>query len=641
MKLLALTVPLHADEILTSYCSRTAAVNGIPSMSAFARHMGFDLTGVANGRHSDIRILADAVGLKWEQLERAVVRTNDTHAFVRNQTFARHHFRRHRLRFCPHCVVEDETTRKGRRQGRAYARLNWSITFIRTCPVHRSRLITSEKLGLKAIHDFVVRLGWERSNMPEHLLASKPQEPTKLEQYVTDRLLGRRGNDFMDAMPLYAAAQTSEWVGATMTRGLDFKPDRLSEAEWYEAGKQGFDVMADGEDGLRRFLEDLCSKCTSNQRHSGKAMGRFYGLLRHHKRDPAYAKVRQIVHQAAADRLPLGPGDDVFGAITARRWHTVSTAARLHGQTPRSVATKFRAAGLLPYSANRRGDRSVLVDARKADDLLVAANRAVSSAEAQRMLGMAVYHFSAIVEEGFLTPVMTTKDARKKGAVPYFAVEEIVALKGKLAKLATMSDPAGGLVEIPKATRSAKCGARDFVRLLLKGELKNVARANKKDGYRDMLVDPAEIRQALLTVGPGTVLLPIPQVRKTLTVQASCVRALIDYGQLPVTTSARRMHSSRSRYVCQTDLSAFGSAYVSIGELVASLGRNARWIVRRLTEFGVQPAFDRDLIGTRFFRRPEVALHLEELSKTRPAHAAATEAKERHDEKTVDFPAPA
>lgn len=490
MKPLSITVPLHTDEIITSYCSRIAAANGIPSARVFANDMTLDFTGLANGKPAAVQRLAELVRLTPSQIEHAVVVTDQKHAHVSGQTFSRPHFRRHRLRFCPHCIMEDEAANFGRRQSRAYGRMNWLITFIRTCPVHRARLITSIKTSTIAVHDFVVRLGWERPNMSEHLLASSRQEPTKLERYVSNRLLGKEsGMRLLDSMPLYAAAQTAEWVGATMTQGVDFMPDSLSEMDWQEAAKAGFEVLADGKAGVRRFLEDLCAKYTTNPgvRQGGKVLGRFYALLKWQRRDPAYDPIREIVHSVAAECLPLGPGDDVFGSITRRKWHTVITAARQHRQSPGSIATKFRAAGLLPYNGTPYRNRRVLVDAREADELLVAAESAISSAAASRMLNLDTVQLFAIIREGLLTPIMSTKDTGKGGVVPFFLPEQVVELRRTIENLVTLRKPTPELVPISGACRPAKCTLREFFSMLFEGKLKNVACDTSKPGCSTLL----------------------------------------------------------------------------------------------------------------------------------------------------------
>ncbi len=616
MKPLSITVPLHADEILTSYCSRTAAANGLPNVRAFTGDMSLDFTELANGEPSAVKRLAELVGLIPDQMKHAVVVSDDMQVHVGGQTFSHYHFHRRRLRFCPHCVMEDET-RRGRRRGRAYGRMNWTISFIRTCPVHRSRLITSIRADAIAVQDFVVRLGWERPCMSEHLLASSRQEQTKLELYVIDRLHGKEsGMRLLDSMPLYAAAQTAEWVGATMTQGYHFKPDSLSETDWQEAATNGFDVLAAEEAGVRRFVEDLCAKYTTNPgfRRGGNVLGRFYSLLKW-QRDTAYDPIRKIVHTVAADRLPVGPGDDVFGPITERKWHTVVTAAKLHRQTPGSVATKFRAAGLLPHNGTPYGDRRVIVDARKADELLATARSAMSSAAASRMLNVTTVQLFSIMRQGLLTPIMATKDTGKAGVVPFFVPEQVMQLRSKMESLVVLREPTPEMGPISGICPTVKCTLKDFIPMLFGGKLKNVAYDCSKRGYRALLVDPVEVRRVLLATGQDAELIPVSRAYKRMPVTGACVLALVRHGYLRTTTPIRRTRLPDARYISPDDIVEFRSTHMTLTELTNAIGIRLKWIERRLYALGVGPSFDPDLIGAVFYRRSDVEPLYDELRK--------------------------
>ncbi|WP_164827488.1 TniQ family protein [Sinorhizobium meliloti] len=531
MSRLSLTVPLHSDETLTSYCSRTAAANGLPSATVFATHLGFSFRRLANGNPADVNTFGEAVGLQYDNLRHALIVRDNMQLTIAGESVPQMHLQRQRLRFCPHCILEDETTRAGRSRARAYARLNWSVTFIRTCPIHRTKLVTSDKTSFNAVHDFVVRLQWERPKMAAHLLNSKAQETTKFEAYIADRLVGRAsGLELLDEMPLYAAAQMTEWVGAAAIHGPRFKLEDITAEQWHEAGKEGFEIMSHGEAGFRSFLEPLCTNYSTGQGSVGPraVFGRIYSTLKTRQNDPAYDRVREIVREVAVDRLPYGPGDDVFGPISSRKWHTFITAARAHQLTCAQVQTLFRAQGLLPRSSRDRQTR-ILVDAQEAEKLLADTKDSVSSAEARRILNVSAIHFWQIVKGGYLRPLLAIKKGGNCGAVPFFTRMELERFRDDLRKRITVQEASPWLAPIERASRKAHRPTKDVIGLLLEGKLKTVACSGSEHGYAALLVDPAEIRRKIQRKKRDTDRMTAGAIARELNAKTGTVAALVDH----------------------------------------------------------------------------------------------------------------
>ncbi|RVK42994.1 TniQ family protein [Sinorhizobium meliloti] len=309
MTRLSLTVPLHSGETLASFCSRTAARNGLPSARVFAAHLGFSFNGLSAGKRQDVERFAQAVGRFPESLGPALVQSDGIHVAVAGEKLPRTYLQRNRLRFCPHCVQEDEASGAGRAGTRAYGRMAWLVSLIRTCPIHHTKLLTSARSRPEALDDFFVRLGWELLLMPEHLRKSVPQQPTGLETYVVDRLNGDRTHmPFLDDLPMYAAGQLSEWVGAVLMFGVDFKPNEMTEDNWREAGGEGFGALSEGEHGFRQFLKSLHPKCSSGRLGSAdpsSVYGQLYTSLMLCSGDAAFDRIRAIVREVSLEHLPL------------------------------------------------------------------------------------------------------------------------------------------------------------------------------------------------------------------------------------------------------------------------------------------------------------------------------------------------
>ncbi|WDZ81362.1 TniQ family protein (plasmid) [Ensifer adhaerens] len=492
-------MPLHSDETIASYCSRTAAVNGLPKAAVFASHLGFSFRGLANGNRADVDTFADAVGLSYDELRHALMVTDGTRLWIGGECVPRTQLQRQRLRFCPHCVVEDETIGTGRRGTRAYARVNWSVSAIRTCLLHRTKLVTSEKTSRSAVYDFTARLNWERPTMQAHVEDAEAQEPSRLEHYVAGRLVGAASaGALLDVMPLYAAIKTTEWVGAAALFGTKISFEEVTDAQWHQAGKAGFDIMCEGESSVRSFFASLCSDYFSNRvsMHPAAVFGKLYRLLKSRESDPGFECVRQICREVAVTQLPYGPGDEVFAPVLERNWHTVGTAAKAHGLAVPEVRTLFRAGGLLPSIPGERQKRT-LVEAHIADKLLEDARNALSFGQARELLGMNIEDFRAMIDLGCLKPLLTIRDGGHM--IPYFARTELGRFQSDLRDRVTMESFSPGMTSIGDAARRARCTVKDVIKLLFDRKLQKVGLNERAPGFAGLLVDAAEVLERTRT----------------------------------------------------------------------------------------------------------------------------------------------
>ncbi|KNY32936.1 MULTISPECIES: TniQ family protein [unclassified Agrobacterium] len=213
MSRLAELLPFHAGyETVASYFSRLAAACGYENARAFAFHLQLQFQGIVAGREKDLETFAAVLDMPKSSLSAGVILGDKYIYQISGQVLSRHEMQRLRFRFCPFCVSEDEHRCGGRRGFRAYGRLHWHVSAIRTCKRHGVRLVSSAELARSPFqHDFAANLAAESSKIPRSMASAEAAEPDNLQTYVEKRLKGvMGGTDWLDSLPLYVAIRLCE-----------------------------------------------------------------------------------------------------------------------------------------------------------------------------------------------------------------------------------------------------------------------------------------------------------------------------------------------------------------------------------------------------------------------------------------------
>ncbi|SDA61508.1 hypothetical protein [Sinorhizobium sp. NFACC03] len=223
--------------------------------------------------------------------------------------------------------------------------------------------------------------------------------------------------------------------------------------------------------------------------HPATVFGKLYRVVKSRERDPGFESIRDIFRDEAINRLPCGSGDEVFGPVSERKWHSVSTAAKTHGLKMTEVRTLFRAGGLLPM---KPGDdqKYALVEASSADALLENVKSALSFGQARDCLHMNIEHLRAVIDLGWLKPLLSLRDGGH--VVPYFTRIELERFQTELRDRVTVDLVSPRMTSIGDAAKRAGCTVKDVINLLFEGKLVTV-------GWRceALLVDAAEVGEKI------------------------------------------------------------------------------------------------------------------------------------------------
>lgn len=598
-------LPFHAgEETVASFASRLSAACGYRHPRSFGADLGFDFQALAVGNETAVATFASLLDRRKEDLLSGVVRSSDDRMnTLRGESLTRKLVQRQRLRFCPHCVREDEVRREGRRGFRAFGRLEWLVTAVRVCSDHGTSLITCDHLPVPMFaHDFVTNLAEEAGRMGGHLASAYEMPVDALQLYVEARLRGReRLDNWLDRLPLYVVVRVAEAVGAMDRHGVSFKQSGIGEVEWSACAGHGYEILAN-RDGFVGFLR---SRTRSFHERSGDAggravFGRLYENLAHDTADSAFDPIRDIIKDVAMCTLPLGPGDDFFGPVSERRLHSVQSASREFDIHPKRLRKLLLNSGVIDVPTAAGTYERIVVDAATMESFCTEAKATLGVPEAKERLGLTRIWFEELVSGGELSPIGKASDAVETSieVERRFAVANVYGLLSRLQSVVT-ADFAEGMSDISSVARQANCTFREILDLLLGGSLKLVATASSPATFDAIRLDPEELKSRTRLQDHGC--LNLQTVSRELPASTSIVKALVIEGYLP-SKQVRNPEKRAMQTVVEPEvLEAFKSEYAALGNLATKLGTRTWSLKREFEEAGIYPLFE--AAGAPYYRR--------------------------------------
>lgn len=588
------------EETVASYASRLSAACGYRHARSFGADLGFRFQALAVGADEAVAKFAEVLDLPVRDFLPGVVRSDDRMNFMRGEALTRTLVQRQRLRYCPHCVQEDEETREGRRGFRAFGRVEWLVLPIRTCSIHYVRLITADHEPVPMFtHDFAGNLAVEAENMKKHTQGASLIKPDALQRYVERRIRGESTPTWLDTLPLYVVARVAEAVGAMAWHGIRFKKADIDEEEWSACAGDGYQIMVESEQSFRDFLQTLLRRFFDRRGDTGgrALLGRLYEMLAHETADPAFDPIREIMKDEAISSLPLGPGDEFFGFVTERRLHSVQSAAAQFDIHPKRLRKLLINKGMVAEGNAGFTMERMLVDAETMERFALQAKASMDVPEAREHLGVSRPAFEVLIEHGFLKP-------HGRGSAHAVDRRCLVADLDDLLSRLESSITCGAtdeMVDITSAGRRANCSLQEIFSLLLDRRLDRVAGVGERITFSAIRVDPAEVKEK--TRLPEHSCYSLRNLERLLPAKSSVVKALVADGHLPSITVRNPAKRSLQRVVEPEALDRFRREFASLGNLARQYKTRTWSLERRLKEKGVAPIFNAG--GFPFYRRRE------------------------------------
>jgi hypothetical protein len=604
MQKLALTVAHGTGETPSSFASRVAARNFI-SARELSRDFELSFQKIVDGDRGAIQRLAELAGADVGTLmSNAIVKTGTTFE-LRGQQISKPLIRRARVHVCPVCIQEDIAA-SGLPPGlAAFGRLEWAIASIRTCARHSVALVeVRDDLKPGELHDFTRNIADTLPSIGRMADKAQRRPASGLETYLLGRIEGCSDCQWLDSLAFFAAAWTTEIVGAVAAFGKRVNMDTLSEDDRYKAGTAGFEIVKDGMDGLERFMSKLKREHVPKKDGSADGpqatFGKLHMTFAQGLVDPGYDPVRAVMAEHILDNFPLGPGDELFGKpVEVRRFHSVRTAALTYKMHPKRLRKLIDAQGLLPDPTIK--DRDVLFDADIADRLFKREADSLSMKEVEKYINaprpMAQILFQAGLIRRHVTGIGRMNEVFFKSELDEF-------LERLFQKAETVPESAPGLCDVATAAKRTNASTADYVRLVLEDRLAWVGRKAGTEGVLALLVNLEEARP-LIRLPELSGLVPADAI-KELRVSDPVIRSLLKVGALKTIVERHPIKRNPQVVIPHEEIERFKMEFASLFLLARERGKHMPVLLRELQALGIQPAAELKGVGATFFRRSDL-----------------------------------
>jgi hypothetical protein len=431
-----------------------------------------------------------------------------------------------------------------------------------------------------------------------------PRPTSGLEEYLLSRVEGRAGFPWLDSLPFFAAAWTTEVVGAVSEFGPRVNLDLLTEGDMYKAGAAGFEITKAGAAGIGDFMSKLKRENVSKKGVSASGLQATYGKLymsfSQGLPDAGYDPDRAAIGAHILANFALGPEDELFGKLVAtRRFHSIRTASETYGLHPKRLRKLIEAEGLLPDPAVK--DRDVIFDANVADRLFKREDDSITLKQVEKYLNAPRPAPKLLLDAGLIHRHSVGSDALNE----VFLKSELDRFMAALFRKAqTVADMRQGTCDVTTAAHRANCSMVEIVRLVLDDRLTWVGRQAGVEGLPAILVDLQEIRT--LTRLPDLCGMTPAEAVSALRVNSKVLAGLLKVGAFKTVVQRHPIKRNPRVIIPHEEIAQFKEGFVSLFTLARESGKHMPVLLRELVALGIEPAPELVGVGATFFRRREL-----------------------------------
>lgn len=598
-------VPLMEDESLTSFTSRLAHANARTAME-LCQDFGFSFRSVIGGNDEAIAKLSEISGVAESLLDAAAVKhAGKKTVLVAGYPTPYSHYPRSIMKFCPACFAEDDGRHDIRPKVRRYMRKLWYSRAIRTCPIHDQSLVTAGSNGVAdAVHDFCLALDVLRREIGIASRGSVTQKFTPFETYTRTRLLGTLpGNNLLDPLPPFVAADICELAGLVLLNGKQVTMKGLTECDLWSAADAGYELLASGNDGLHRLLGQLYESTSTIRALNGgyQLFGQFYKVIANSRFDPAYDPIKDAIRSYAYENLPLPDNVHLFGNSYNAKYLSYSSLAKQYDLSPIMIRK-------LLHNANRiqiiPGTDAEAVHIANLPWLIELATDLIRGSEAADLIGASPKLFDALEKNGLVRQKIA-RDEESQLARRY-SRKEILALKKAMLSRVNTTDLTG-LISIESVCRSLSIKFGDVLRLIAEGDLGAIALDPSRSGLIALMVVKDEVAAAIAATDstpPPENWMSADELADRLCTNDKAISALLRGGHIK-TTVVRNERNYPMKGAHREDVDVFAKRYVALAECVRRTEKHSQTVATILEHAGVTRVFPRDEMREVFLPRRE------------------------------------
>ncbi|SMQ85901.1 TniQ protein [Devosia lucknowensis] len=604
---------LQARETGLGFASRLAAMNG-RHMVELLQHMGVRTLDVNDGVEDAIRAVAALGDADAKQLITMTPRPSEGEReyHVAGEVLGPLGINRTFFRYCPHCVLEDVHQFEGPLHARPWLRLEWTISHYRACHLHHTELLECKPVRRHSQpYDFSEAMMTLLPNMDRLATTAFASKPSGFDEWIIARIEGARDPDnWLDALPLYVAAQWCEAFGVSLLHPAKVQTSRLTEVEWAAAAEEGFSISRRGATAIDAALQrlTLAEKRTRGIVGPRDTYGYGFHLLQKTVTDPAFEPIRKIVRDHAMQALPWKIGTDMLGVtIEENQVLTVQTASLASGVDRKTMRNVLKRNGLaLQDIEDGLRDHRVVVSTRDIEGTVRKLKGALTAPQTMELLGIDRRQLDAIVEAGGL--------ADASGAPPdhwgqaRYAPEDIELMLVRLMDGAVeVEAPTKRQVGIPRARHVSLASNTEIMRFIFERRLTWKGRLAGQTGFHALLLDVDECIELIrASAPPMDGLLFIELEREIIGFNKNAVPHLVRLKKLDkdeeYSPSARRLVP----VITRASVDEFRRKYVTAGELCQVHGLHHKQVRSILDSVGIKEEFDAKTVKVTFYDRQKV-----------------------------------
>jgi len=520
-----------------------------------------------------------------------------------------------KLAFCPACISADLERRKDCGSAAAAGRSAWVLKPIMTCVQHGLELLVVNEnrpatdWEARKLNDFSRRIQRVLDCIDKQILRAEARPPSSLELHLSACLSGSvpSVNELIDALPFYAIAQASLYLGAFNTVGPLFALINLSDNERRIAGATGFNVLTAGLGAVKANLEQQMDRWPKGKNAATAAafFGTMHTWLTTRSGDSSLEFLRDAIRETMISTRALRRVDKIYGVpVGDRRLQSVHTAAQETGLHPKRLQRVLVKAGVLAQEyAQRRAHLAVFASTAETTGILESIKRCIPKNAAVAYINSTRTQFDVLQRAGLIEPFTKADGVLKNYGFDTKDLDDFIASLFAI----TRDYPSANLPLVPVREAVKRCCASvdKIVRLILDKRLTRVSRLPGISGFQSILVDPIEVVTALeRPVRPG---LSIAEINHRTGWDRRAITALIRHGHLPSQQIVNPSSRLPQSVVEPSDLQEFVAKFISLYSVARMSRRSISDIKMQLLEYGISPAFDPKTSWGIFYKRKDLA----------------------------------
>lgn len=581
MSPLSLTVQLYDRETVQSFVSRLGRCNGLSFVQNFCADMGLKWVDVTGGAPEALQTLSYLASVDFDALsQRAVTKMESRRFSLNGQILTHGTLFRHKLRFCPCCLVDDDCQNGA--LGR-FGRLEWQLLAFRVCPVHLMPLATLQSAERPTSpYDFWQRISqnWQRvRRLAEH--HQSIAFGTDFETYLIGRLLGKQDETWLGRLELDLVCRLCERLGIVLLFGSKAVISKLTPDELARASALGFQTAKLGRKGLKTAFKEMKNASGGTAKGYLSDFGSFSQWLR--PIDPLEPRFSPIIDELTRFiflNYALEDGQTVLGrTCPRRRVHCLSSAADAVGLDKGRVAKFAAAMGI----DNRDHDRGFSIEADKHVQLLDEFASCVTCSEVKERLGLSFEMLDRLSKSGLLTPRFNLSELS-----PVYHPDDIAEFEVSVFHHATeMEEIPLGYMPLNVLSGHTSSKIEELIRLVQAGRLRTVCFQSGENGLWCLHADPEDVWDQIEIEPPEG--FTKAHLKSLVGLTFATSNRLIRAGTL--TVKSMRNHRRRRNFALNSAaaLQVFLAEHVTLGMLAYDDEDQANLVMAKLKRLGVSP----------------------------------------------------